>query len=77
MSVPPPPAPEPRRDTGNGVLIVAGLIIAVLIGAAIQMKRTGSRLPQFVEDALGAIFAVVLIAAVVIYRILVARNARL
>ena len=75
--VPPTPAVEPKRDSGNGILIVTGLFMAGLIGVAVYMKKTGARMPQFVEDGFGLILAIVLAAAVVIYKFMIVKNARL
>ncbi|HUR83335.1 MAG TPA: zinc ribbon domain-containing protein [Thermoanaerobaculia bacterium] len=74
---PPPPPPEPKKDSGNGVLVVFGLVFLALVGAGVYVKKTGAKLPPWLEDALGAVLLGVLIVAVVIYKFMVVKNVRL
>ncbi len=74
---PPPPPPEPKKDSGNGVLAVFGIFFLALIGVAVYMKKSGAKLPLWLEDSLVAVLAGVMIVAFVIYKFMVVKNARL
>ena len=74
---PPPPPPEPKKDSGNNVLVVFGLFVLALVGVAVYMKKSGVKLPLWVEDTGIAILAGVLIVGVVIYKFMVVKSARL
>ena len=75
--IPPPPRVEGKKDSGNNVLLIMGLFTALVIGVAVYMKQTGKRLPESVEDAALSVVVFVLIGAAVIYKFMVAKNARL
>lgn len=77
MWVPPPPQPEPKRDSGNGILMAAGLFMIGMIVVAIYMKKNGTKVPQFVEDGAMVIIGAVGFVAVLIYKYMVVKNARL
>lgn len=74
---PPPRAPEPVKDSGNGVLVTFGLVALALMGVAVYMKKTGTKLPPWLEDIGMAIIAGVMIVGVVIYKFMVVKSAHL
>ena len=74
---PPPPPPAPKKDSGNNVLVVFGLFFLALVGVAVYMKKSGTKLPLWLEDMGIAILMGIMIVGVVIYKFMVVKNARL